>query len=32
MEAMHNEEFTRVSTMGFTSQLTKPDRKFGQAG
>ena len=27
---MHDEEFTRMSTMGFTSQLTKLDKRFGE--
>jgi uncharacterized protein YndB with AHSA1/START domain len=26
---MHNEEFTRMQKMGFTSQLSKLDRRFG---
>jgi len=25
---MHDEEFTKMSTMGFTSQLTKLDTRF----
>jgi uncharacterized protein YndB with AHSA1/START domain len=29
LDPMHNEEFTRMSTMGFTSQLTKLDKRFG---
>src|SRR5262249_10746085 len=29
LDPMHNEEFTRMSTMGFTSQLTKLDRRCG---
>ena len=29
---MHNEEFTRMSVQGFTSQLTKLDRRFGSGG
>jgi uncharacterized protein YndB with AHSA1/START domain len=29
LEPMHSEEFTKMSTMGFTSQLTKLDRRFG---
>jgi uncharacterized protein YndB with AHSA1/START domain len=29
LEPMHDEEFTKMSTMGFTSQLTKLDRRFG---
>jgi hypothetical protein len=28
---MHDEEFTKMSTMGFTSQLTKLDSRFRQA-
>lgn len=28
LEHMHSEEFTRMSTMGFTSQLTKLDERF----
>ena len=32
VEAMHNEEFTRMSTMGFTSQLTKLDKRLGRVG
>jgi uncharacterized protein YndB with AHSA1/START domain len=31
LEPMHNEEFTRMATMGFTSQLAKLDKRFGQA-
>jgi uncharacterized protein YndB with AHSA1/START domain len=30
LDPMHDEEFTRMSTMGFTSQLTKLDKRFGQ--
>jgi len=30
LDPMHNEEFTRMSTMGFASQLTKLDRRFGE--
>jgi uncharacterized protein YndB with AHSA1/START domain len=30
LDPMHDEEFTRMSTMGFTSQLTKLDRRFRQ--
>jgi hypothetical protein len=26
---MHDEEFTKMSMMGFTSQLTKLDKRFG---
>src|SRR5262245_18094915 len=29
LDPMQNEEFTRMSTMGFTSQLTKLDKRFG---
>lgn len=29
LDPMHDEEFTKMSTMGFTSQLTKLDRRFG---
>jgi len=29
LDPMHNEEFTKMSTMGMTSQLTKLDRRFG---
>jgi len=32
LQPMHNEEFTRMSRLGFTSQLTKLDKRFGQAG
>jgi uncharacterized protein YndB with AHSA1/START domain len=28
LQPMHDEEFTKMSTMGFTSQLTKLDRRF----
>lgn len=28
LDPMHNEEFTKMSTMGFTSQLTKLDKRF----
>ena len=28
LDPMHNEEFTRKSTMGMTSQLTKLDKRF----
>jgi uncharacterized protein YndB with AHSA1/START domain len=31
LEAMHNDEFTRMSLMGFTSQLTKLDTRFEAA-
>jgi uncharacterized protein YndB with AHSA1/START domain len=30
LDPMHDEEFTRMSTMGFTSQLTKLDKRFGE--
>jgi len=29
LDPMHNDEFTKMSTMGFTSQLTKLDKRFG---
>jgi hypothetical protein len=29
LDPMHDEEFTRLSTSGFTSQLTKLDKRFG---
>ena len=29
LDPMHDDEFTKMSTMGFTSQLTKLDRRFG---
>ena len=29
LDPMHSEEFTKMSTMGFTSQLRKLDRRFG---
>jgi uncharacterized protein YndB with AHSA1/START domain len=29
LDPMHDQEFTKMSTMGFTSQLTKLDRRFG---
>jgi Activator of Hsp90 ATPase homolog 1-like protein len=29
LDPMHNEEFTKMSTIGFTSQLTKLDKRFG---
>src|SRR5262245_717146 len=29
LDPMHDEEFTKISTMGFTSQLTKLDKRFG---
>ena len=28
LDPMHDDEFTRMSTMGFTSQLTKLDKRF----
>ena len=28
LDPMHDEQFTRMSTMGFTSQLTKLDKRF----
>jgi hypothetical protein len=28
LDPMHNDEFTRMSRMGFTGQLTKLDRRF----
>lgn len=31
LSPMHNPEFTQMQTMGFTSQLTKLDRRFGAA-
>ncbi len=31
LDPIHNEEFTKMWTMGFTSQLTKLDRRFGGA-
>jgi hypothetical protein len=31
LEPMHDEEFTKMSTMGFTSQLTKLDKRFAGA-
>jgi uncharacterized protein YndB with AHSA1/START domain len=30
LDPMHQEEFTKMSTMGFTSQLTKLDKRFGE--
>lgn len=30
LEPMHNDEFTRMSAMGFTSQLGKLDRRFAE--
>jgi hypothetical protein len=29
LDPMHDESFTKISTMGFTSQLTKLDKRFG---
>jgi hypothetical protein len=29
LDPMHDEEFTKMQTMGFTSQLTKLDKRFG---
>lgn len=29
LDPMHDEQFTRMSVMGFTSQLTKLDKRFG---
>jgi uncharacterized protein YndB with AHSA1/START domain len=29
LDPMHDEEFTKMSTMGFTSQLAKLDKRFG---
>jgi len=29
LDRMHDDEFTKMQTMGFTSQLTKLDRRFG---
>ena len=29
LDPMHDEEFTKMSTMGFTSQLSKLDKRFG---
>jgi uncharacterized protein YndB with AHSA1/START domain len=31
LSPMHNPEFTRMQVMGFTSQLTKLDRRYGAA-
>jgi len=31
LDPMHNEEFTNMLTMGFTSQLTKLDKRFEKA-
>ncbi len=28
LESMHDDAFTKMATMGFTSQLTKLDRRF----
>jgi uncharacterized protein YndB with AHSA1/START domain len=30
LDPMHDEEFTKMSAMGFTSQLTKLDKRFGE--
>jgi uncharacterized protein YndB with AHSA1/START domain len=30
LDPMHDEEFTRMSSVGFTSQLSKLDRRFGE--
>jgi hypothetical protein len=30
LEPMHDEEFSTMQTMGFTSQLTKLDRRFAR--
>jgi hypothetical protein len=30
-QPMHDDEFTRMSTEGFTSQLAKLDKRFGLA-
>jgi len=30
LDPMHEEEFTRMSTVGFMSQLTKLDERFGK--
>jgi uncharacterized protein YndB with AHSA1/START domain len=29
LDPMHDDEFTRMQTLGFTSQLTKLDRRYG---
>lgn len=29
LDGMHDDEFTKMQTMGFTSQLTKLDKRFG---
>jgi len=29
LQPMHDEETTRMSTLGFTSQLTKVEKRFG---
>ena len=29
LDAMHDEHWTKMQTMGFTSQLTKLDKRFG---
>jgi len=30
LDPMHEEEFTKMSTVGMTSQLTKLDKRFGE--
>jgi hypothetical protein len=30
LDPMHDEQFTRMSKMGFMSQLTKLDKRFGE--
>jgi len=32
MDPLHDEEITRMSEIGFTSQLTKLDKRFGRVG
>lgn len=32
LDPMHNEEFSKMSAMGFTSQLGKLDRRYGWSG
>jgi hypothetical protein len=29
LDPMHNEEFTKMATDGFTSQLSKLDKRYG---
>ena len=29
LDPMHDEEFSKMQTMGFTSQLSKLDRRYG---